>query len=145
MAPIVNFHSTFVMNMITYFGVVVLYRDLTNKRVGWCNVDGPIQPRDLRWLRKYRDRGYTVRRGGESHGTGGYVCDAACECPNRIRSLFDHMTGVVRFRDYRVERTYILLKELHRLFVWQLHKDGMGLVYGGGRGFVMAGGESLVL
>ncbi|KAH6888878.1 hypothetical protein BKA70DRAFT_886565 [Coprinopsis sp. MPI-PUGE-AT-0042] len=60
-APIVAFHSTVVMNWISYDGVTCLYPALTLKRKGISNVLPSFKTaKKQAALRKYEDRGYTI-------------------------------------------------------------------------------------
>jgi hypothetical protein len=133
---IVNFRATIVMNVITYFGVVSLYRDSTSRGVSWSNIDGAIRPRDAKWLRKYRERGYAVVR-SDRH----IACSGDCDCPRRVRSIFDNCVGVVKFADYAMEDTTMLLRGLQQRFIWQLNGAVEGLEGCGKKGFIISNDE----
>ncbi|KAH6907587.1 hypothetical protein BKA70DRAFT_1223412 [Coprinopsis sp. MPI-PUGE-AT-0042] len=57
---IIGFHSTLVMNFISYFGIVSLYHEGTAKKQGWYNGTGRMKRRDERWADKYRSRGFHI-------------------------------------------------------------------------------------
>ncbi|KAG2022488.1 hypothetical protein CC2G_000230 [Coprinopsis cinerea AmutBmut pab1-1] len=118
---ILEFHSTFVMNVITYFGVVSLYKGMTRKRIGWMNIRGRVlKERDEEWLEKYRLRGYTAYRDSRLGGEHGrHRCGRHVNCGQTERSLFDEGVGVVKFSRYAGTDTQTLLESLEPEFTWR--------------------------
>jgi hypothetical protein len=90
---VTEFHSTVVMNYVTYYGVVSLYPSWTMARVGAIVKKGAGESS---CIQKYRDRGYTMvndpsllPRGQEGQGLD----------PQAKRSTFDEDTLFIPFDD----------------------------------------------
>ncbi|KZT33746.1 hypothetical protein SISSUDRAFT_1053823 [Sistotremastrum suecicum HHB10207 ss-3] len=87
--PITNFHSTAVMNFLYADGVVVLYPDLTFRRISVKsnrpNIKFPPYP-------KYEQRGYLIVETGYD-----FLCRTAC--PVLYRATHDGASMMLRFRD----------------------------------------------
>ncbi|KAH6904074.1 hypothetical protein BKA70DRAFT_1109707 [Coprinopsis sp. MPI-PUGE-AT-0042] len=118
---IVAFHSTVVMNFITYFGLVSLYGDLTRARLGWSNLDGNSQSkRDQLWMEKYRKRGYHIFDDSSLRGLCPHQCGTNHHCTQSERSLHDAAVKVVKFSQFRDHESPPLLASLEEVFVWRL-------------------------
>lgn len=98
-APIIQFHTTCVMNYITVKSLMCLYPKWTTAHKGFVNprlyVDGKMNLRTVDMLMKYVGRGFNIStnpwhlgdhtcEGKETNGRykGGY-------CPHRLRSTID--------------------------------------------------------
>ncbi|KAJ2911390.1 hypothetical protein MD484_g9024, partial [Candolleomyces efflorescens] len=93
--PILQFHSTPVMNYIAHHGVVCLY-DLTIYRLGIANYMNDIPIRVELCFDKYRQRGIEIwDKLDEEH-----ICRIDSGCPQTIRSLFDRDVVHIRFPDF---------------------------------------------
>ncbi|KAJ7171231.1 hypothetical protein C8R46DRAFT_895624 [Mycena filopes] len=96
------FHSTVVMNIVTPYGILCAYPDLTLQGYAIpnvnCLVDTTSRVRSLRCYRKYTERGvlysYDLRAlpGWEDH-----TCGSDKSCPATVRSLHDDGTLFVPF------------------------------------------------
>jgi hypothetical protein len=120
LAAIVEFHSTIVMNVITFFGVVALYNDLTRRGIGWVNMAGELTVRDKEWKEKYERRGFRLfsdsRLGGEVKS---HVCGQDTNCSLTVRDLFDEGVGVMVFPQFRETNVGALLERLEPVFRWR--------------------------
>ncbi|RXW19086.1 hypothetical protein EST38_g6764 [Candolleomyces aberdarensis] len=112
--PILQFHSTPVMNYISHHGVVLLY-DITLYQFGIVNrVDPPA--RVQRCLAKYERRGFDISdRFWEEH-----TCRIDGCCSQTIRSLFDRDVVHVRFPDMAEIPHDELRKREANIAVWRL-------------------------
>ncbi|KAH6890212.1 hypothetical protein BKA70DRAFT_1050875, partial [Coprinopsis sp. MPI-PUGE-AT-0042] len=114
---IICFHSTTVMNFITYYGVVNFYLELIRRRVGWFNSAETASRRDIRWIDNYNRRGCRVL--GDLRLVGKHVCGSSPSCTQTIRNLFDEGVEIAKFREYCYTRDITLLKSTERVFVWK--------------------------
>ncbi|KAJ2917597.1 hypothetical protein MD484_g2750, partial [Candolleomyces efflorescens] len=113
--PILHFHSTLVMNYISYHGLVCLY-ETTMHAIGLMNYNQPFPEVIQQCVQKYVSRGYTMSmRLEDPHECGEDSC-----CPQTIRSLFDSHVLHIRFKGYQD----IPVKQLRRSeanhAVWRL-------------------------
>ncbi|EFI26880.1 hypothetical protein CC1G_15281 [Coprinopsis cinerea okayama7 len=118
---ILAFHSTVVMNVIGYCGVLSFYRDLTVRKTGWINIKGGgISQRDRRWLKKYEDRGFSLHRDSRMNkGPGEHVCGVAYTCGQSRRSILDGGVGYVPFMGYRDKEKGEVLKSIEEVLEWR--------------------------
>lgn len=118
----IGFHSTLLMNFITYFGIVSLYYEGTIKKQGWFNGPGRMKRRDERWADKYRARGFDIlldsSQGQDS--IGWHKCRLSPRCTQTIRSLLDEGVQVWKFPGYESCKASRLLKKLEPWFIWRL-------------------------
>ncbi|KAH6879339.1 hypothetical protein BKA70DRAFT_1127310, partial [Coprinopsis sp. MPI-PUGE-AT-0042] len=129
---ITAFHSTLLMNFVTYYGVVSLYPELTRRRAGWLNRSQPATRKDSRWIEKYQQRGFRILQ--DSRLLDKHTCSSSPSCTQTTRSLFDEGVAVAKFREFRYVGDITLLKSTERTFVWKgnnnrcrrLFKDGKG-------------------
>ncbi|KAH6910965.1 hypothetical protein BKA70DRAFT_1099687 [Coprinopsis sp. MPI-PUGE-AT-0042] len=119
---IIGFHSTLVMNFISYFGIVSLYHEGTAKKQGWYNGTGRMKRRDERWADKYRSRGFHIFKNSQDgqDAIGWHKCGSSPRCTQTIRSLFDNGVHVYKFPGYGFRRAAELLETLEPWFVWRL-------------------------
>ncbi|KAJ2934235.1 hypothetical protein H1R20_g2859, partial [Candolleomyces eurysporus] len=112
--PIMQFHSTPVMNYIAYHGVVCLY-DITLYQLGITNyVDMPT--RVVACMNKYEARGFEIWGSFEEE----HSCKIDGCCPQTIRTLFDRDVVHVRFPDYIDVSQVELRKNEAKIAVWRL-------------------------
>ncbi|KAG2022498.1 hypothetical protein CC2G_000240 [Coprinopsis cinerea AmutBmut pab1-1] len=134
---ILQFHSTVVMNVISYFGVVSLYQEPTTKRVGWVNFQGRPRPRDVEWMEKYKGRGYGVYKDSKLGGLlGSHRCGHDVNCAQTERSLFDEGVGVGLLTGYEGMNVRMLLESIEPEFTWRLHNSRCFKRSPGGGGWV---------
>ncbi|KAJ2915559.1 hypothetical protein MD484_g4829, partial [Candolleomyces efflorescens] len=112
--PILQFHSTPVMNYIAHHGVVCLY-DITLFQLGIVNYANR-SARVERCIKKYQDRGFEMW----DHFEEGHTCKIDGSCPQTIRSLFDRDVIHIRFPDYLDAAPEDLRKGEAELAVWRL-------------------------
>ncbi|KAH6891944.1 hypothetical protein BKA70DRAFT_1119350 [Coprinopsis sp. MPI-PUGE-AT-0042] len=125
LAPILGFHSTIVMNVICYFGVISLYAKPTRYGIGWINLDHRPSARDVRWLNKYRERDYRLFQDSRMQGIfGRHVCGAHVCCAHTIRCLQDDGVQVYTLPAYRGCDSSELLSGLEHHFRWRLKNSG---------------------
>ncbi|KAH6919359.1 hypothetical protein BKA70DRAFT_1087530 [Coprinopsis sp. MPI-PUGE-AT-0042] len=122
---IIAFHSTLVMNVITYFGIVSLYGQPTAQKMGWYNGSRRLNQRDRDWMRKYRQRGYSIYNNSlEAQAElGRHKCGTSTHCTQTIRSLFDDGVHLYRFKEYLHKDKTELLKRLEPWFIWRLQNS----------------------
>ncbi|KAG2020176.1 hypothetical protein CC2G_005544 [Coprinopsis cinerea AmutBmut pab1-1] len=121
---IIRFHSTVVMNVISYFGVVALYGSLTRARVGFTTKEGRLSGRDLRCLEKYRERGYVIYRDSRLEGfVGTHLCGSDGRCSQTYRSLHDDEVFVAPFASYMPQRKTDLLQSMEDVLLWRLKNN----------------------
>jgi hypothetical protein len=95
--PIIEFHSTIIMNFISWYGIVSLYPELTMRKIGYENVQENL-PR--RYLQKYLDRGFTIKKHYEeciSNDQENHICGVDPNCPHAMRSLHDKHASFLPF------------------------------------------------
>ncbi|KAH6903574.1 hypothetical protein BKA70DRAFT_1110727 [Coprinopsis sp. MPI-PUGE-AT-0042] len=144
--PIIDFHSTIVMNFITYFGIVSLYGRPTGNHYGWINIPAGLTHRDERWLNKYEGRGYLLYSGSDVPGPWvGHRCGVDVNCTVTVRNLLDDGVVVRKFAKYRGEHQSTLLQSLEPAFVWKLRNTDCFLGNNPRKGFVHTIDEHFVL
>jgi hypothetical protein len=97
--PIIEFHSTILMNFISWYGVVSLYPNLTMRKIGYENVQG-ISAQV--YLQKYLNRGFTIKKHYEdciSDNQQNHICGVDPYCPHAMRSLHDGHASFLPFRN----------------------------------------------
>jgi hypothetical protein len=97
-----RFHSTLVMNYVSWFGLVVLYPEWTLKKCGLIIAD-TLASRDC--VTKYVERGYALQR-DVFELTGPlqeHVCGVDPYCPTTARSLYDGYCFVEPFEAFEFE------------------------------------------
>ncbi|KAJ2911864.1 hypothetical protein MD484_g8551, partial [Candolleomyces efflorescens] len=112
--PILQYHSTPVMNYIAYHGIVCLY-DITLHQFGIMNYTDP-SIRAIRCVVKYRGRGIDISNQLEDEHT----CKIDGCCAQTIRSLFDRDVIHVRFPDSADVPHTQLRKSEADIAVWRL-------------------------
>lgn len=85
---ITRFHSTLVMNYLSWFGLVVLYPEWTVNKRGLIVVDTPASQQ---CVTKYVDRGYALYHDvfELTEPLEEHVCQVDPYCPISMRSLYD--------------------------------------------------------
>jgi hypothetical protein len=85
---ITRFHSTLVMNYVSWFGLVVLYPVWTLNKVGLVTTDTPST---RKCFAKYAERGYALSREVRllTRPMEDHVCGEDPYCPTTKRSLHD--------------------------------------------------------
>jgi hypothetical protein len=113
--PILQFHSTIVMNYITYHGLVCLY-NITLHRFGVANYLTKIPNCVKVCFSKYRTRGFNIG----THLEEEHTCKIDASCPQTIQTLFNDNIVHVRFPDFvEVLGTELRSREA-KLAVWRL-------------------------
>ena len=94
LTAVTQFHSTAVMNYITFYGIVCLYPEWTMRRNVPCKI-----------LDKYRGRGFKMAHTSSelakydiNHNCGKHIC-----CPRTIRNLQDGLNLFVPFNDWATD------------------------------------------
>ncbi|KAH6888210.1 hypothetical protein BKA70DRAFT_1121905 [Coprinopsis sp. MPI-PUGE-AT-0042] len=146
LAPIVAFHSTPVMNFITYFGVVSLYGKMTSERIGWMNLDGPPTTRDRKWIAKYQERGYRLFTNSKMHNSADFhQCGVHLHCVQSERSIHDSGVLVTTFTTHREQKKTNLLRSIEPVLVWRLKNGNCDEGVTGERGFVVTKYQHLII
>ncbi|RXW19810.1 hypothetical protein EST38_g6058 [Candolleomyces aberdarensis] len=138
--PILQFHSTPVMNYIAYHGLVCLY-DITIYQLGINNYVNP-PARVQQCIVKYERRGFEIwDRFEEEH-----TCKIDGCCPQTIRSLFDRDVVHFRFPDSAEVPHGELRKSEAEVAVWRLATGAMcKATTNDDAGFVICDSEYTVL
>jgi hypothetical protein len=95
--PIIEFHSTIVMNFISWYGLVSLYPDLTMRKIGYENIQGNSSQQ---YLQKYHDRDFTIKKHYEdciSDEQENHICGVDPYCPHAMCSLHDRRASFLSF------------------------------------------------
>jgi hypothetical protein len=144
--PIVAFHSTPVMNFITYFGLVSLYGKMTSEQVGWMNLKGPPTTRDRKWIAKYQEREYRLLSSSAgNHTSESHQCGVHLACLQSERSLHDSGVLIATLSKYRGERKSNLLQSVEPVLVWRLKNGSCHESSVGDRGFVVTKDQHLLI
>lgn len=114
------------MNFLTYFGIVSLYGNATERKMGWYNGTGETSSTsDLVWIRKYEARGFKIfgdsREVMEELGEEEeHECGISRYYTHSTRSLFDDGVYIYKLPKYAYSEHDTLLKGLEDWFVWRL-------------------------
>jgi len=96
---IIRFHSTIVMNYVSWYGLVCLYPQWTLRKKGLINVDNLIS---RSCFTKYANRGFALshdnRQLADSLTT--HFCEIDAECPKTTRCLHDDHCAFQPFEGY---------------------------------------------
>ncbi|KAH6867331.1 hypothetical protein BKA70DRAFT_1218608 [Coprinopsis sp. MPI-PUGE-AT-0042] len=120
-AAVIAFHSTTVMNLLTYFGVVSLYAETTSRRVGWVNGKYGMRNKDVNWMRKYRSRGFRCVQ--DTLSTTPHKCGQSIRCTQTVRRLDDEGVEIATFREYWPMNRRTLLNSIEPVFMWKLRNN----------------------
>ncbi|KAF6741545.1 hypothetical protein DFP72DRAFT_833042 [Ephemerocybe angulata] len=113
--PILRFHSTSVMNYISYHGVVVLHR-LTLARIGIKNLPSDsVSSRTKQCYAKYEQRGFRILDRTEDV----HVCEVDSDCLQTARSLFDKHVEHFIFPAHQAEDDCRLRQEEAGIMRWR--------------------------
>jgi hypothetical protein len=122
--PVIGFHSTPAMNVITFFGVIALYGRSTRKRTGWM-ASKPSDRGSVAGVRKYRKHKFEIfpdsRMGVDMLQ---HDCRRSVECSLTERSLHDEGVQVFPFPQYAGTEPAVLLNSLETTFRWRLPSTG---------------------
>jgi len=96
---IAGFHSTIVMNYISWYGLVCLYPEWTQKKKGLIVVDTIISKASFK---KYEKRGFTLFRDNRplTDNMDAHFCTIGSACPETERCLHDEDCGFVPFEGH---------------------------------------------
>ncbi|KAJ2911883.1 hypothetical protein MD484_g8534, partial [Candolleomyces efflorescens] len=110
-----KFHSTPVMNYLSFHGLVCLY-DITLYKMGIANYCEDVPRRVQACYDKYRDRGFDIWQ----HLEEDHICKIDGCCPQTVRSLFDKDVVHIRFPDFVETAEEELRKNEARIAMWRL-------------------------
>ncbi|KAJ2918796.1 hypothetical protein MD484_g1633, partial [Candolleomyces efflorescens] len=113
--PILQFHSTPVMNYIAHHGVVCLY-DITVYNFGVANYMDRLPSRIVKCFEKYRQRGIEITGKLEED----HICKVDACCAQTVRSLFDRDVIHVRFPDFMDVASATHRKNEADIAIWRL-------------------------
>jgi len=96
--PITRFHSTLVMNYLSWFGLVVLYPEWTLDKRSLIVANAHTS---VECIMKYVDRGYTLYRNlfDITSPSPAHICEVDAYCPLSERSLHDGHCAVESFEE----------------------------------------------
>jgi len=111
---IAKFHSTIVMNYVSWYGLVSLYPDWTLQKKGLITMDN-LMSRPC--IKKYEKRGFVLLSdnkdvAGESSP---HSCGITAECPNTTRNLHDNECAFLPFEGHCQ-----MLAAYEAAFAWNL-------------------------
>ena len=84
--PLVEFHSTLIMNFIAWYGIVCLYPAMTMKKMAFANV---VDSDSWRPFEKYRTRGFEIKQDFLQIQREAHYCGSHPHCPRTVRYLHD--------------------------------------------------------
>ncbi|KAJ2912589.1 hypothetical protein MD484_g7830, partial [Candolleomyces efflorescens] len=114
--PIFQFHSTPVMNYLSFHGLVCLY-DITLYKLGVANYPAEDAPKRVQTCyAKYKDRGFQIW----GHLEEEHTCKLDACCPQTIRSLFDKDVLHIRFPDHLETSPTELRRNEAKIAIWRL-------------------------
>lgn len=116
--PIMEFHSTLLMNFIAWYGVVSLYPELTMNKTGFANVIHFLTCLDFQ---KYRNRGFYIKDDflETEDDEEGHVCGSHPYCPRTIRYLHDGHALVYHFPNHTRAGKLGFFRE--KFLAWKLY------------------------
>ena len=111
---IAGFHSTIVMNYVSWYGLVCLYPEWTQKKKGLIVVDTIISKASFK---KYEERGFTLVRDNRklTDNMDAHFCTIGSECPETERCLHDEECAFVPFEGHTSR-----LEAFERPITWTL-------------------------
>ncbi|KAJ2918328.1 hypothetical protein MD484_g2078, partial [Candolleomyces efflorescens] len=139
--PILQFHSTLVMNYIAPHGIVCLY-SLTLRRVGIINYASPLSQKVMNCVDKYVARGFRVW----TYNRLAHTCTIDGNCAQTKRSLHDDHVVHFQFPGWTDEEGGAIRQEDAVVATWRLSSaracrqvthEPYGYVFCNGEGAVM--------
>jgi hypothetical protein len=120
--PILQFHSTVVMNYITARSVVSLYPNWTKENKGLVNprmyLENTTNLRTVIALMKYANRGYNLS--AEPFDLGIHNCDMNGYCPRSFRNTIDEDTLHWDFKKIKTMGETVVACQDMAVVTWQL-------------------------
>jgi hypothetical protein len=115
---IFEFHSTLLMNYISWYGVVSFYPELTLNKKGFANV---VHPGVFNAFDKYKLRGFRIELNSTDMGSEfqDHLCTINPYCPLTLRHIHDGHSLIRPFPDYICEGEKQIVSEGY--LVWKLY------------------------
>lgn len=121
LVPIFSFHSTPVMNFISYYGIFCAYPELTLAYRGIINNTRPPSADLKKRYKKLKDRGFSLGKAiTDWPAYDGHVCMSSKVCPQTARSLYDGGSMFFPFPKIQKEDDHKLIYNGLYSVVWSL-------------------------
>ena len=111
---IAKFHSTIVMNYVSWYGLVCLYPNWTLQKKGLITVDNLVS---RPCIKKYENRGFVLLSDNKEVAgpSSAHICGMTAECPETTRDLHDDGCAFQPFEGHRQ-----MLAAYETAFTWNL-------------------------
>ncbi|KAF9467726.1 hypothetical protein BDZ94DRAFT_1155378, partial [Collybia nuda] len=121
LTPIFSFHSTPVMNFISYYGIYCAYPGLTLQYRGIINNTNQEDPNLKKRYRKLKARGFSLKLSlSRWPSYDGHSCMTSKVCPQTVRSVYDQGSLFYPFPKIRLDKDHKLIYNGKDAVVWAL-------------------------